>query len=56
MEKTEIKITTTHNDGSQFSTTVDIYEIDIEAVGQLVERALLGHGFHPNNVDDLFKD
>ena len=56
MEKTEIKITTTHDDGSQFNTTVDIYGVDVEAVGVLIERALLGHGYDPHCVSELFGD
>lgn len=56
MEKTEIKITTTHDDGSEYSTTVNSEGLDIEVVTDLLERALLGHGFHPSHIDDLFKD
>lgn len=56
MEKTEIKITTTHGDGSEYSTTVNSEGLDIEVVTDLLERALLGHGFHPSHIDDLFKD
>lgn len=54
-EQTEINITTTHSDGSEFSTTVKSEGLDIEVLYNLVERALLGHGFHPDTVKEIFK-
>lgn len=53
-EQTEITITTTHYDGDQTTTTVKSNGLDAQVIYDLMERAFLGHGFHPDTVKEYF--
>ena len=31
-------------------------DVDINEIGNLISQALLGYGFHPTNVEELFAE